>query len=118
MPHASAISCCVKRRRCEACSARLIKRTSVLAHKFLRHDSYLCENPKCGATYTGHSELTGIASPSGVPTSHSDLPPTPAYKRAQARPSAAGLPRVARRPPAGSAPRRRRAVLSSPLRHP
>lgn len=62
--------------RCEACSARLIKRTSFLAHKFLRHDSYVCENPMCGATYTGHSELTGIASPSGVPTSHSELPPT------------------------------------------
>ncbi|MBV6864064.1 MULTISPECIES: ogr/Delta-like zinc finger family protein [Xanthomonas] len=70
--------------RCEACSARLIKRTSVLAHKFLRHDSYVCENPMCGATYTGHSELTGIASPSGVPTAHSELPPTPAYQRAQA----------------------------------
>ncbi|OOW80447.1 hypothetical protein Xvtw_03095 [Xanthomonas campestris pv. vitiswoodrowii] len=70
--------------RCEACSARLIKRTSVLAHKFLRHDSYVCENPMCGATYTGHSELTGIASPSDVPTAHSELPPTPAYQRAQA----------------------------------
>ncbi|WDN32240.1 hypothetical protein LL916_22415 [Xanthomonas oryzae] len=38
----------------------------------------------CGATYTGHSELTGIASPSGVQTAHSELPPTPAFERALA----------------------------------
>ncbi|WP_235429127.1 hypothetical protein [Xanthomonas oryzae] len=28
--------------------------------------------------------MTGIASPSGVATAHSELPPTPAYQRAQA----------------------------------
>ncbi|AKN93834.1 hypothetical protein IXO493_008630 [Xanthomonas oryzae pv. oryzae] len=69
---------------CEACGSRLIKRTSSLAHKYLRHDSYVCENPMCGATYTGHSELTGIASPSGVQTAQSELPPTPALERALA----------------------------------
>ncbi|MBO9855167.1 MULTISPECIES: ogr/Delta-like zinc finger family protein [Xanthomonas] len=69
---------------CESCGSRLIKRTSSLSHKYLRHDSYVCENPMCGATYTGHSELTGIASPSGVPTAHSELPPTPAFERALA----------------------------------
>lgn len=70
--------------RCEACGGPLIKRTSYLAHQFLRHDSYVCENPMCGATYTGHSELTGIASPSGIPSAASELPPTPSYERARA----------------------------------
>lgn len=69
---------------CEACGNRLIKRTSSLAHKFLRNDAYVCENPLCGASYSGHSELTGIASPSGVPRAlPSELPPTPGFLRAQ-----------------------------------
>ena len=69
---------------CEACGSRLIKRTSSLAHKFLRNDAYVCENPLCGASYSGHSELTGIASPSGVPKAlPSELPPTPGFLRAQ-----------------------------------
>ncbi|WP_448132785.1 ogr/Delta-like zinc finger family protein [Stenotrophomonas rhizophila] len=69
---------------CEACGSRLIKRTSALAHKYLRNDIYVCENPLCGACYSGHSELTGIASPSGVPMAlPSELPPTPSFLRAQ-----------------------------------
>lgn len=69
---------------CEACGSRLIKRTSSLAHKFLRNDAYVCENPLCAASYSGHSELTGIASPSGVPQAlPSELPPTPGLLRAQ-----------------------------------
>jgi len=69
---------------CEACGSRLIKRTSSLAHKFLRNDAYVCENPVCCASYSGHSELTGIASPSGVPRAlPSELPPTPGFLRAQ-----------------------------------
>ena len=68
---------------CEACGSPLIKRTSYLSHRFLRHDTYCCDNPVCGATYSGHTELTGIASPTGVPDAPpSDLPPTPAYLRA------------------------------------
>lgn len=67
--------------RCEACATPLIKRTSVLTHRFLRQDTYMCENPMCGASYTGHSELTGLASPSGMPSAHSELPPTPGYLR-------------------------------------
>lgn len=70
--------------RCEACESSLIKRTSVLTHRYLRQDTYVCENPVCGATYSGHSELTGIASPSGMPSAHVELPPTSAYQRALA----------------------------------
>ncbi|WP_313219507.1 ogr/Delta-like zinc finger family protein [Stenotrophomonas sp.] len=69
---------------CESCDSRLIKRTSTLVHKYLRNDIYVCDNPLCGASYSGHSELTGIASPSGVPTAlPSELPPTPSFLRAQ-----------------------------------
>ena len=67
---------------CEACGGVLIKRTSCLSHKHLRHDTYVCDNPVCSASYTGHTELTGIASPSGMPHARpSDLPPSPAYAR-------------------------------------
>ena len=52
---------------CEACGSRLVKRTSWLNHPFLRNDIYVCDNPTCGASYSGHTELTGIASPSGIP---------------------------------------------------
>lgn len=70
---------------CEVCRSRLIKRTSALLHPHLRHDLYICSNPLCSASYSGHTELTGIASPSGVPNAPaSDLPPTPAYERALA----------------------------------
>lgn len=70
---------------CEVCHSRLIKRTSALLHPHLRHDLYICSNPLCSASYSGHTELTGIASPSGVPNAPaSDLPPTPAYERAVA----------------------------------
>lgn len=69
---------------CKACGSLLIKRTSSLAHKFLRNDAYVCENPLYGASYSGHSELTGIARPSGVPRAlPSELPPTPGFLRAQ-----------------------------------
>ena len=69
---------------CESCGSRLIKRTSTLVHKYLRNDIYVCDNPLCGASYSGHSELTGIASPSGVPMAlPSELPPTPSFLRAQ-----------------------------------
>ena len=71
---------------CEACGSRLVKRTSYLAHQFLRHDTYVCDNPLCAASYSGHTELTGIASPTGVPGAlPSELPPTPAFERAQAQ---------------------------------
>lgn len=69
---------------CEACDSPLFKRTSYLAHRYLRQDTWVCDNPLCGATYTGHSELTGIASPSGMPSACSELPPTPGYLRAAA----------------------------------
>ncbi|TAA26555.1 ogr/Delta-like zinc finger family protein [Pseudoxanthomonas winnipegensis] len=69
---------------CEACGHALKKRTSSLEHRFLRKDVYVCENPLCGASYSGHSELTGIASPSGVPEANpSELPPTPGFERAK-----------------------------------
>jgi len=67
--------------RCESCHERLVKRTSYLAHQFLRQDAWVCPNPICGATYTGHSELTALASPSGLPTAHSELPLTAAAQR-------------------------------------
>lgn len=67
---------------CEACGGVLIKRTSYLSHQHLRHDTYVCDNPVCAASYTGHTELTGIASPSGMPSARpSDLPEAPAYAR-------------------------------------
>lgn len=69
--------------RCEACNERLVKRTSFLAHKFLRQDAWVCPNPMCGAAYTGHSELTAIASPSGMDNADSELPLTPAAHRAR-----------------------------------
>lgn len=70
---------------CDVCHSRLIKRTSALLHPHLRHDLYICSNPLCSASYSGHTELTGIASPSGVPDAPaSDLPPTPAFERAVA----------------------------------
>lgn len=69
---------------CEACGAALVKRTSYLNHKFLRHDAYVCDNPVCGATYIGISELTHLSSPSGIPEAlASELPPTPAMLRAE-----------------------------------
>jgi len=68
---------------CEACDTALIKRTSRLQHRHLRSDVWVCPNPLCGASYAGISELTSIASPSGIPDAPScDLPPTPAYQRA------------------------------------
>ncbi len=70
--------------RCEACHSPLIKRTSVLQHQFLRQDTYICENPVCGATYTGMSEVTSICSPSGMPSAASELPPSPGYLRSLA----------------------------------
>ncbi|MFK3649304.1 ogr/Delta-like zinc finger family protein [Lysobacter enzymogenes] len=67
---------------CDACGSVLIKRTSYLSHQHLRHDAYVCDNPMCGASYTGHTELTGIASPSGLPNARpSDLPESPSYAR-------------------------------------
>jgi predicted RNA-binding Zn-ribbon protein involved in translation (DUF1610 family) len=67
---------------CEACGGVLIKRTSYLSHQHLRHDTYVCDNPVCSASYTGHTELTGIASPSGMPNARqSELPEAPAYAR-------------------------------------
>ncbi len=68
---------------CEACNSRLVKRDSSLLHKHLRQDLYVCSNPLCSASYSGHTEITGIASPSGKPNAPaSDLPPTTAYQRA------------------------------------
>jgi len=68
---------------CEACDTPLLKRTSRLQHRHLRSDVWVCQNPLCGATYAGNSELTSIASPSGMPDAPaSELPPTPGYTRA------------------------------------
>ncbi|KTF40682.1 ogr/Delta-like zinc finger family protein [Xanthomonas translucens] len=69
---------------CPACGEGvLIKRTSYLTHPLLRHDTYVCDNPLCSASYTGHSELTAIASPSGMPNARpTDLPEAPAFARA------------------------------------
>lgn len=66
--------------RCPFCGSPLVKRTSHLSHEHLRHDSYNCTDPMCSAAFTGHSELTGVASPSGLPGARpTDLPPSPAY---------------------------------------
>ncbi|HDS1368456.1 TPA: ogr/Delta-like zinc finger family protein [Stenotrophomonas maltophilia] len=68
---------------CDACGTPLTKRTSALQHRHLRTDAYVCQNPVCGATYTGHSELTSISSPSGMPNAPAcELPQTPGYERA------------------------------------
>lgn len=68
--------------RCVFCGSPLVKRTSHLSHDHLRHDSFNCTNPICSAAFTGHSELTGVASPSGLPDARpTDLPPTTARAR-------------------------------------
>ncbi|EKT4070348.1 TPA: ogr/Delta-like zinc finger family protein [Stenotrophomonas maltophilia] len=68
--------------RCPFCHSPLVKRTSHLSHDHLRHDSFNCTNPVCSAAFTGHTELTGVASPSGLPDARpTDLPPSPAYAR-------------------------------------
>lgn len=70
---------------CPCCGAPLIKRTSYLTHQYLRHDTFVCDNPVCGASFSGHTELTHIASPSGMPEAGPcDLPPTPTLLRNQA----------------------------------
>jgi hypothetical protein len=70
---------------CPFCRAPLIKRTSYLSHTFLRHDTFVCDNPVCGAAFSGHTELTHIASPSGMPEAPPcELPPTPAFLRNKA----------------------------------
>jgi len=67
----------------EACETPLVKRTSRLQHRHLRTDVSVCQNPLCGASYVGHSELISIASPSGVPDAPAcELPPTPMCQRA------------------------------------
>ena len=68
---------------CDVCGTPLTKRTSALQHRHLRTDAYMCQNPVCGATYVGHSELTSISSPSGMPNAPAcELPQTPGYERA------------------------------------
>ncbi|HIE5511686.1 MULTISPECIES: ogr/Delta-like zinc finger family protein [Stenotrophomonas] len=68
---------------CDVCGTPLTKRTSALQHRHLRTDAYVCQNPVCGATYVGHSELTSISSPSGMPNAPAcELPQTPGYERA------------------------------------
>lgn len=70
---------------CEACGSLLYKRSSYRSHKFLRHDTYVCENPVCSASYSGTSELTHVSSPSGMPDAMpSELPPTPTHLRNEA----------------------------------
>lgn len=72
--------------RCVFCGSPLVKRTSHLSHPHLRHDSFNCTDPICSAAFTGHTELTGVASPSGLPDPRpTDLPPSPAYARAIAQ---------------------------------
>lgn len=67
--------------RCDFCTTALVKRTSHLTHEHPRHDSFICPNPVCAASYTGHTELTGIARPSGLPHEPPSAPPSPTYAR-------------------------------------
>lgn len=70
---------------CEACGGALRKRSSFRSHQFLRHDLWQCTNPLCSASYVGFSELTSLASPSGLPDAPpSELPPTPVCLRRMA----------------------------------
>lgn len=94
---------------CPTCSYVLVKRTSYLTHQFLRHDTYVCSNPLCSAAFSGHSELTAIASPSGIPGAQPcDLPETDRARRARdqaiedARHQGAQMAMTL--PPAGSEP--------------
>lgn len=67
---------------CPVCSSKLLKRTSWIEHRYLRRDIYCCINPVCNASFSGTSELTHIASPSGMPDCREcDLPPSPLYLR-------------------------------------
>ena len=63
---------------CPYCSSPLFKRTSFLAHRFLRNDVFVCENPLCSAAFNATTEITHIASPTGIPHAMPcELPDTP-----------------------------------------
>ncbi len=67
---------------CPVCNHKMSKRTSWMEHQFLRRDVYCCSNPICNASFTGHTELTHIASPSGMENGGvCSLPPSPSYLR-------------------------------------
>lgn len=69
---------------CPFCRSALYKRTSQLAHQFLRNDVFVCDNPLCSASFNAHTELTHLASPSGIPHAlPCELPETPHLMRAK-----------------------------------
>lgn len=67
---------------CPFCRSALYKRTSHLAHQFLRNDVFVCDNPLCSAAFNAHTELTHVASPTGIPHAlPCELPDTPHLMR-------------------------------------
>lgn len=72
--------------RCPFCDTPLVRRTSWLAHIFMRQELYQCDMPVCGASFNGTTELTHIASPTGMPHApECALPESPHYLRELAR---------------------------------
>lgn len=71
---------------CHFCGSRLIRRTSWLAHPFLRQAMYQCDLPVCGASFASITELTHLASPSLWPCAKPcPLPLTPNHLQMMAR---------------------------------
>ena len=71
---------------CHYCGARLIRRTSWLAHAFLRQTFYQCDDPGCGAAFIGANELTHLATPGRThDTKPCPLPISPNHLHVMAR---------------------------------
>lgn len=71
---------------CPFCRSPLVKRTSHLAHRYLRYDVFVCENPVCAASFSAHTEITHLTSPTGIPDAlDCELPATPHLLRSQAQ---------------------------------
>lgn len=71
---------------CHFCGARLIRRTSWLAHAFLRQTIYQCDDASCGASFSAIAELTHVSSPSrNQDAKPCPLPLTPNHLQMMAR---------------------------------
>ncbi|WP_288472305.1 hypothetical protein [uncultured Pseudomonas sp.] len=71
---------------CCFCGAPLVCRTSWFAHVFLRQQVFQCHFAPCSASFYAHTELTHLASPSGLPNAPAcELPPSTSHLNAMAR---------------------------------
>nr|WP_314583861.1 hypothetical protein [uncultured Pseudomonas sp.] len=71
---------------CCFCGAPLVCRTSWFAHVFLRQQVFQCHFAPCSASFYAHTELTHLASPSGLPNAPAcELPPSNSHLTAMAQ---------------------------------